>query len=63
MKYIKPKIAKNEILICIENNKETPEKAVDLICKYIDGLLRDAKNQISRMETQRHIEELRNIKL
>ena len=48
MKYKKPIIAKKEILICIENNKETPEKAADLICKYINGLLRDAKTQYER---------------
>ena len=47
MKYIKPKIAKNEIKICIENNKNDTEKATKLICKYIDGLLRDAKTQFN----------------
>ena len=63
MKYIKPKIAKKEIQICIENNKDNSEKATDLICKYIDGLLRDAKTQFNRAETNRHIKELRDIKL
>lgn len=48
MKYKKPKIAKNEIRICIENNKDNREKATELICKYINGLLRDAKTQYER---------------
>lgn len=48
VRYKKPKIAKNEIKICIENNINNPERATELICKYIDGLLRDAKNQINR---------------
>ena len=47
-KYKKPIIARNEIKICIENNRLDIEKATDLICKYIDGLLRDAKNQYER---------------
>lgn len=63
MKYIKPKIAKNEIRICIENNKNDTDKATELICKYIQGLLRDAKSQFNRCETQRHINQLRDIKL
>ena len=63
MKYKKPTIAKSEIRICIENNKDNAEKATELICKYIDGLLRDAKNQFNRIETERHIKELRDIKL
>ncbi len=63
MGYKKPTIAKSEIRICIENNKDNTEKATELICKYIDGLLRDAKSQYRRMETERHIKELRDIKL
>ena len=48
MKYKKPKVAKSEIRICIENNKDNAEKATELICKYIEGLLRDAKTQYER---------------
>jgi hypothetical protein len=47
-KYKRPIIAKNEIKICIENNKDNTDVATDLICKYIAGLLRDAKNQYER---------------
>jgi hypothetical protein len=47
-KYKRPIIAKNEIKICIENNKNNADVATDLICKYIEGLLRDAKNQYER---------------
>jgi hypothetical protein len=47
-KYKAPIIAKNEIKICIENNNICTDKKVELICNYIKGILRDAKNQYKR---------------